>query len=705
MEKKFTKIDFRKQLVDEFLELLEKDGLNYRKGWKPIKHYNGYNNKEYKGINAFALILASKKFKYDDPRWYTYNQLMELNENLSDDKKLNVKGQKGHKIEYWFAYLTKTGEYMSFSDAEVLINNQEYNQNDFKPVAKHYTVFNGSQVMNLERLETYTEPYSLTDKAVNTIVNQMNIKIYHAAGDSAYYQPSDDTISLPLPEEFKNSYEYNATLLHELAHATGHLTRLNRDLTARFKTPQYAFEELIAELSTVFTSSTLLSDITDYHLENHAAYVKSWLELIKDDPDILFKAIARASEVTAYFENHLSMYKEIKQEIGTSFEYSVEQNKKQEQKPEGNLSKKEYYHKKWAEELDVIKDSISIVDYAQEVIGLRVFKVSNNIYSSSEHDSLRIFNKTNSYTRFSTGKGGSIIDFIKEFHPDANKDSKQAILLAKRYYKQYQPERLHSFNASKTDQQFTTNFSSKQEYQHYLEHDPSYQKQELELPKRAINQQKMMDYLCKERCISPSIVEKWIQKGLVYQDVKNNVVFIGKDYNNHIKYAHVKGTYVSKSGKRFIMDVKGSDKNIGVLYKEKPKAKTLVITESVVDAMSVQTLFSGYEQADFLSLQSASNTNALHFYLQTNSISELEKIYIALDHDAAGFKGKDKIVELIKGHPLLASSLSAGELKLYHLLPKNKDFNDDLKQKVSSQRSLNNENKNLSLNKTPTLTK
>ena len=112
-------------------------------------------------------------------------------------------------------------------------------------------------------------------------------------GDRAVYAPSLDVIGMPPAAAFRTPESYAATLLHELGHASGHKSRLDRDLSGRFGHHAYAFEELIAELTSSFIGSALALPC---EIENHASYLQSWLGVLKADKRAVFKAAAAAQK-------------------------------------------------------------------------------------------------------------------------------------------------------------------------------------------------------------------------------------------------------------------------------------------------------------------------------------------------------------------------------------------------------------------------
>lgn len=127
---------------------------------------------------------------------------------------------------------------------------------------------------------------------------------FKEGGSQAFYRPSDDSITMPPEQSFVDSYGYMSTFLHEAGHATGHATRLNRDLSGTFGTESYAKEELRAEIASAFTSQALGFGKEEQGLaqtmDNHKAYVQSWIESISDKPNELFAAIKDAEKISDY---------------------------------------------------------------------------------------------------------------------------------------------------------------------------------------------------------------------------------------------------------------------------------------------------------------------------------------------------------------------------------------------------------------------
>ena len=116
------------------------------------------------------------------------------------------------------------------------------------------------------------------------------------------YIPSLDIIKMPTKGQFKTAENYYATLLHEMTHATGHKSRLNRDFTGRFGTEAYAFEELIAELGAAFMCAEF--GLIGATIENHAFYLDNWLSILKNDKKAIFTAASQASKAADLLKSH-----------------------------------------------------------------------------------------------------------------------------------------------------------------------------------------------------------------------------------------------------------------------------------------------------------------------------------------------------------------------------------------------------------------
>lgn len=133
--------------------------------------------------------------------------------------------------------------------------------------------------------------------AAEALLGSLGADVRHG-GNAAAYSPVGDWITLPHLEQFEHSSDYYATSLHEHAHWTGHRSRLGRDLSGRFGSDSYAAEELVAELSAAFSCARL--GISTTPRPDHAAYIASWLRVLRADSSALFHAATKAQAATDY---------------------------------------------------------------------------------------------------------------------------------------------------------------------------------------------------------------------------------------------------------------------------------------------------------------------------------------------------------------------------------------------------------------------
>lgn len=290
----------RQNIVYMFLNSIKEEPLKWEKGWHSTlefkEMYNGASNANYHGFNQLLLNFIASERGYEDPRWVTYKQ--------AESKGWQVKNCKGMgvPIEFWSMYDKTNKKTISFSQYEKLMREGEREKNEFRIMAKCYCVFNAKHVEGIPELDI-PKKEKLNDiemnQFVNDIKNNMGVK-YEERGSKAFYRPSEDIVVMPPREDFFTQHEFDSTLLHELSHATGHESRLKRDLSGRFGTPDYAVEELRAEMSAVFMSSYIDSSLSENEINNHKAYVQSWAEAVENNPDILIDAIKEGQKIADY---------------------------------------------------------------------------------------------------------------------------------------------------------------------------------------------------------------------------------------------------------------------------------------------------------------------------------------------------------------------------------------------------------------------
>ncbi|WP_394213503.1 ArdC family protein [Enterovibrio calviensis] len=269
------KTDFYQQITNQIITALENGVKPWVCPWERSRFnglpYSLQSQKTYSGINVLLLWGAAAEHGYSSPAWLTYKQAKSLGGQVR-------KGEKGTQIVFYKTLEKETDN----GDKEKI------------PMLRTFTVFNLDQIDDIASPEAtekhggggfdaldYVEGFVASTGA---IVNER--------GDRAFFSPSQDQITMPDRERFNQANDYYATLLHELAHWTGHKSRLDRKGGKRFGDSDYAFEELVAELGAAF----MCADLGISGDVQHESYIASWLDRLKDDKRFIFKAASAASK-------------------------------------------------------------------------------------------------------------------------------------------------------------------------------------------------------------------------------------------------------------------------------------------------------------------------------------------------------------------------------------------------------------------------
>lgn len=303
----------RSDLVTLLLSQMEKGYFVTQASWDGavFQPFNPVSQVSYRGGNRFKLMVISDLYHYRDPRWCTFKQ--------SDSKGWRIKkGSHGVMLEKWI-----------FTKEEPVLNNageavRDVNGNKVvrqvpldKPFVNYFRVFNAEQI---DGIPEYRLPEIAKDDLYQLgtqIMQSSKCPIYLEPVDKAYYHPLEDAIHLPCREAFKTNEAFLSVLLHEMSHSTGHKTRLGRPMENSFGSPDYAKEELNAELGAFFMKSDLgiaLKPDSEAVID-HADYIKSWMSLFQENPNELYIACANADKISAYLMDHYkkSLQKEIQE--------------------------------------------------------------------------------------------------------------------------------------------------------------------------------------------------------------------------------------------------------------------------------------------------------------------------------------------------------------------------------------------------------
>lgn len=278
--------DLHKIVTDKIIKMIEggMTGDSWEAPWnrtgfdRPVSVATG---NPYNGVNVLLLWAARDKGGYTSNTWGTFKAWQKKGYKLN-----NAKG-KGVLIVYW-----------GMNEKTVTDSNGNVTE-EKRLVFRYSNVFNADLVEGYEEEKT-EQPVTIDgqrNRIADQTINNTGAIINHG-GDKAYYIPSVDSIRLPTFESFKTVEGYYSTTFHELAHWTGHKSRLDREFGKRFGDEAYAFEELIAELSAAFTCASL--GVSSETRQDHAKYIKSWLKVLKNDSRAITTAASQASKASEF---------------------------------------------------------------------------------------------------------------------------------------------------------------------------------------------------------------------------------------------------------------------------------------------------------------------------------------------------------------------------------------------------------------------
>lgn len=296
MGKAYEKVmDSRRELVEKIIALMEEGYHQNQPLWNRnmLRPHNPESKAVYRGGNRLRLMVAAQEAGYEDCRWMTYKQMQEAGYHLK-------KGQHGILCEKWIFPQQVKQENMD-GDEEVAPQEQE----PLRPKVSYFYVYNAEQIEGYPKESIpHMAPSELTSMA-DMLIKSSECPVYERMQDKAFYNRNHDYIYLPPRGYFKDIQAFFGTLIHEMGHSTGHESRLNRKFGA-FGDPDYAREELRAELGSLFMESDMGIETGSEVLEDHSDYLKSWIGTLRDDPNELFRACADAEKIS---ERLLSNYR------------------------------------------------------------------------------------------------------------------------------------------------------------------------------------------------------------------------------------------------------------------------------------------------------------------------------------------------------------------------------------------------------------
>jgi antirestriction protein ArdC len=266
--------DFYQDVTNRIVAAIEAGTPPWVKPWSVSdqRPKNFATQRLYRGINSLLLGLEAQAHGYASNAWLTYRQAGALNAQVRG-------GERGTSVVLY--KLHEVDDAKAEGEKRVI------------PLLRSFTVFNVAQIDGLPEPTQPTRPTPEWDSHLEAelVLSSSGADIRFGTA-SAYFHPAKDAIYLPAKEAFANQGAFYSTALHELVHWTGTPSRCDRNLSGRFGNDSYAIEELVAELGSAFLCAHCRID----GKLQHAAYLRSWLQVLKSDKRAIFTASAKAQQ-------------------------------------------------------------------------------------------------------------------------------------------------------------------------------------------------------------------------------------------------------------------------------------------------------------------------------------------------------------------------------------------------------------------------
>lgn len=267
-------------VTDRIVEALEAGVVPWARPWRTLEGYGPTSlgsGKPYRGVNVMTLGVTSILRGYQSQYWCTFRQAKELGGSVR-------KGEKASPVVFW-KWIEK--------------------KNDSGDVESRYGFLRYSSVFNVDQCDGVDsppveplaefDPIDAAERISSTMPARPEVK--HSPQDRAYYSPALDYVHMPLRASFESAEAYYAVLFHELAHSTGHESRLNRKnlVVSSFGDESYAREELVAEMAAAYVCGAAG---IDPRVDQSASYIASWMRAIKDDARLIVTAAGAAAKAS-----------------------------------------------------------------------------------------------------------------------------------------------------------------------------------------------------------------------------------------------------------------------------------------------------------------------------------------------------------------------------------------------------------------------
>jgi antirestriction protein ArdC len=274
--------DVRDAIAQHFIEALNAGTIPWRKPWNAGtgRPRNAVTQRPYRGVNAFYLGMLQSVHSYPTGEWLTLNQTLKAGGRV-----IYSEFKKSTAVVFW-----------QFVKKEKTVNGKKVTETF--PLCRSFRVYNRAQCEGLPPSKALAPaehtPIETAQHIMDGMPNRPKVQVIESEG--AFYTPAFDSVTLPLLSQFVNAESFYATAFHELAHSTGHKSRLGRELSMMLE--PYSKEELIAEMTSSFLSAE--AGILDKVQDNATAYVQLWAERLGKEPRVIIEAAGLAQKAADY---------------------------------------------------------------------------------------------------------------------------------------------------------------------------------------------------------------------------------------------------------------------------------------------------------------------------------------------------------------------------------------------------------------------
>ena len=241
---------------------------------------NLVSRRAYHGVNFWMLNYGTE---FKSPYWVSFKQALDLGGNVR-------RGEHGIPVVFWKFFQ---------------VEDKQTGKTKNIPLLRAYTVFNLEQTENVRSPEPVAlldfNPIESAKAIVDAMPNPPRIEFSEPQIGAGCYHPDRDTVVMADPRDYRSPEEYYSVLFHELGHSTGHVKRLNRDMSGKFMSAPYSKEELIAELTSGYLCAK--AQIFDSTVENTAAYIADWIRILKNDRTMFVHAAGKAQHAADWIRN------------------------------------------------------------------------------------------------------------------------------------------------------------------------------------------------------------------------------------------------------------------------------------------------------------------------------------------------------------------------------------------------------------------